>query len=188
MSSSFSVLFVRHGATHANVVGLRCGGDLDVPMIELGRRQALEVAQRIRDLRLPVGLIFTSPLKRAHETAMIISDGLRGVEVAVEPALAERRLGAWNMRPVGETQAAIDAGKTPPGGESNVEFIARVAHALDRIVPRLPERPLVVASRGVARAFGELLRVEGRRSLSNGEIVHFDLAPFVGLGPDRASP
>ena len=84
MSPSRPLVFVRHGATHANIAELRCGGDLDVPLIELGRRQAIATAQRIRDLRLPIGLIFTSSLQRAHETATIISDELRGVEVAVE--------------------------------------------------------------------------------------------------------
>src|SRR5436309_2886958 len=111
MSPSRPVVFVRHGATYANVAGLRCGGDLDVPLIELGRRQALDTAQRIRESQLPVGLIFTSSLQRAHETATIISGELRGVEVAIEPALAERYLGAWNMRPISETQATFEAGE-----------------------------------------------------------------------------
>src|SRR6266581_1606297 len=171
MSPSQPILFVRHGATHANVTGLRCGGDLDVPLIELGRRQALDTAHRIRDSRLPVGLVFTSSLLRSHETATIISGELRGVEVAVEPALAERYLGAWNMRPISETQAPFEAGETPPGGESNAVFIERVARALDNIVPRLDEQPLVVASKGVARAICELLDLEWRQSLSNGEIA-----------------
>src|SRR5947208_15245441 len=105
MNTTRTLVFVRHGATHANIAELRCGGDLDVPLIELGRRQAVETAQRIRELRLPIGLIFTSSLQRAHETATIISGQLGGVEVTVAPALAERYLGAWNMRPINETQA-----------------------------------------------------------------------------------
>src|SRR5437764_11145661 len=52
MSSSRPLVFVRHGATQANIAELRCGGDLDVPLIELGRCQAVATAQRIRDLRL----------------------------------------------------------------------------------------------------------------------------------------
>src|SRR2546421_10773952 len=125
MSASPPLVFVRHGATHANIAELRCGGDLDVPLIELGRRQAVETAQRIRELRLPIGLIFTSSLQRAHETATIISDELRGVEVAVEPAFAERYLGTWNMRPIDETQAAFEAGETPLGGGAQPAFLWR---------------------------------------------------------------
>jgi len=185
MSPSRPLVFVRHGATHANIAELRCGGDLDVPLIELGRRQAVETAQRIRDLRLPIGLIFTSSLQRAHETATIVSDELRGVKVAVEPTFAERYLGTWNMRPINETQAAFEAGETPLGGESNAAFIERVGRGLEKILPRLEEQPLLVASKGVARAICELLGLEWRQILSNGEIARFDLAPFASRRPDR---
>src|SRR2546430_16730179 len=139
MSPSRPLVFVRHGATHANIAELRCGGDLDVPLIELGRRQAVATAQRIRDLRLPIGLIFTSSLQRAHETATIISDELRGVEVAVEPALAERSLGTWNMRPINETQAAFEAGATPPRRAANPALIGRGGTRLQKVMARAPE-------------------------------------------------
>ena len=33
-----AVLFVRHGSTAPNLAGLRCGGDLDSPLTELGLR------------------------------------------------------------------------------------------------------------------------------------------------------
>ena len=176
--SAGQLLFVRHGATDPNVAGLRCGGDLDTPLNELGRRQALEAATRIRELGLCVGVIFTSALRRAYDTAAIISAHLPGIEVVIEPALAERFMGAWNLRPIGETQKALEQRMTPPGGESDSAFIARVAGALENIMPRLPERPLVVASKGVARAMGEVLGMPRRTDLSNGELAHFDVAAF----------
>ena len=171
--------FVRHGATEANLAGLRCGGDLDVPLTDFGRRQAAEAALRIRELRMPVGLIVTSALKRTHETAAIIARMLQGVEVIVEPAFAERRLGEWNLRSAAETQAALVQGVTPPGGESNPEFLARIRDAMESLLPRLDEQPLLVGSKGVARAMGELLGLQGRHDLSNGQLAHFDLAAFA---------
>ena len=37
---------LRHGATVANLLGLRCSGDLDLPLAEVGRTQAVEAARR----------------------------------------------------------------------------------------------------------------------------------------------
>ena len=171
--------FVRHGATEANLAGLRCGGDLDVPLTEFGRRQAAEAALRIRELRLPVGVIFTSALRRTRETAEIISRLLHGVDVVIEPAFAERRLGEWNLRPVADTQAALASGQTPPGGEANDAFLDRIAGAVDSLLPRLGDQPLLVGSKGVARALRELLGQRGRQDLSNGQLAHFDLAEIA---------
>jgi 2,3-bisphosphoglycerate-dependent phosphoglycerate mutase len=178
-SPSRHLIFVRHGATEANLAGLRCGGDLDVALTEFGRRQAAEAALRIRELRMPVGLIVTSGLQRTRESAAIISRLLKGVEVVVEPAFAERRLGEWNLRPVAETQAALVQGVTPPGGESNADFLARIRDAMDALLPRLDDLPLLVGSKGVARAMGELLGLNSRQDLSNGQLAHFDLAAFA---------
>jgi broad specificity phosphatase PhoE len=71
----------------------------------------------------------------------------------------------------------IRRGRDPPGGESDGAFIRRVARALERIAPRLQEqRPLIVASKGVARAMCAVLGLPPRPSLVNGEITQFDLA------------
>lgn len=178
-SPSRHLLFVRHGATEANLAGVRCGGDLDVALTEFGRRQAAEAALRIRELRIPVGLIVTSALQRTRESAAIISRLLQGVEIVVEPGFAERRLGEWNLRPVAETQAALASGVTPPGGESNAEFLARIQDAMESLLPRLGKQPLLVASKGVARAMSELLGLNAAHDVSNGQLAHFDLAPFA---------
>lgn len=178
--SSLHLTFLRHGATEPNLQGLRCGGDLDAPLTELGRLQATQAALRIRELRISVGVIVTSRLVRTRETAQIVSRILHGVEVATEPAFAERRLGAWNLQPVAETEEALSQGLTPPGGESNREFIERVSAALQAWLPRLSEQPLLVGSKGVARVLRELVgRDQLRQPLANGALAHFDLSAFA---------
>ena len=168
--------FVRHGATAPNQAGLRCGGDLDVPLVELGRRQAEEAGLRIARLRPRVGLIVTSDMLRTRETAALIAKHLPGVPTLVEPGFAERRLGDWNLRSVNQTQPWLKARMTPPGGESDDEFVDRVAHALRRIKAHLYERPLLVGSKGVARVMGELIGVPHRLELDNGVVTEFDFA------------
>jgi probable phosphoglycerate mutase len=173
--------FMRHGATVANLAGLRCGGDLDLPLTQIGRRQAREAAQLLSRLALPIGLIVTSDLRRTRETADIIATSLPGVPVLIEPELAERRLGEWNLRSIAETQPWLTARCTPPGGESDAEFIDRIARGVRRIKTQLPMRPLLVGSKGVARAMGELVGWPHRLELENGEIAEFELAsrPFL---------
>lgn len=175
-SASRDLIFVRHGATALNLAGIRCGGDLDVPLVEAGRRQAAAAGERIRALGIPVGVIVTSDLRRTRETAEIICRLLRGVELVIEPAFAERRLGAWNMRSVADTETAVAAGVTPPGGESADEFFDRIAGAVETLLPRLDRCPLLVGSKGVARVLRELLGLPDRHALANGDAVRLDLS------------
>ena len=180
--TSLHLKFLRHGATEPNLAGLRCGGDLDSPLTDLGRRQAAQAALRIQELRLGVGVIVASRLARTRETAQIVSRVLHGVEVIIEPGFAERRLGQWNLRPIAETQAALAQGDTPPGGESNQEFVERIHAALEALLPRLTERPLLVGSRGIARVLRELAGLgesSGLQEVGNGQLAHFDLAQFA---------
>jgi 2,3-bisphosphoglycerate-dependent phosphoglycerate mutase len=169
--------FMRHGATEPNLAGLRCGGDLDVPLTDLGRRQAAQAGRRLRELGKAVGVIVTSDLQRTRETACIVAAALEGVEVVIAPGFAERHLGDWNLRPITDTEAELARGVTPPGGEPNEQFIARIAEAVETLLPH--RRPLLVASKGVARALGELLGQPVRQGLANGELAHFDLAAFA---------
>ena len=172
--------FVRHGATAPNLAGVRCGGDLDVPLTAMGRAQAAAVAERIARVEPPVKLIVTSDLKRTRETADIIARELSvvtpGVTMLVQPAFSERRLGQWNLRPIAETQPWLEARMTPPGGESDEQFTRRVAEAVRKIKRQLALRPLLVGSKGVGRVLGELIGLPDRLDLGNGEVWEFDFA------------
>jgi probable phosphoglycerate mutase len=168
--------FVRHGATAANVLRLRCGGDLDLDLVAAGRKQASEVARQIAKLEPPVRLIITSGLRRTIETATIIAYALGSVTLLVEPDFAERRLGEWNLRSIERTQSWFDQGLTPPGGESSHAFAARIARAAQRLKVCLPHAPLLVGSKGVARVLGELSGRPGLRELGNATLAEFDLS------------
>lgn len=173
--------FVRHGATAANLVGLRCGGDLDLPLTDQGRRQAQRVGRTLLQWRQPPTHIVTSDLQRTRETATLIA-GVIGASHAlpslvVEPSFAERSLGDWNLTPTADTEAAMRAGLVPPGGESNEAFHDRIVGALDRVRHLLGGSVLVVGSKGVARVLGEISGLPGRVALDNGVLCHFELGP-----------
>jgi probable phosphoglycerate mutase len=167
--------FVRHGATAPNLAGLRCGGDLDEPLSDLGRRQALDVARQLQASRARLGLIVSSGLLRTDETAGIIALALGGLRVTTLPGFAERRLGAWNLRPIAETQPWLAGGVTPPGGESRATFFERIVGAVEQLWPLLPQGVLLVGSKGVARVLGELTGRSDSASVANSQLLQFTL-------------
>ena len=175
--------FVRHGATAPNLAGLRCGGDLDVPLTDTGRQQARAAAQHIAGLGWHIGLVITSDLKRTSETASIIAKLLGGVEVLTEPAFAERRLGQWNLLPIADSQPWLEARLAPPGGEAHEAFAQRILGAAQALLPCLARRPLLVGSKGVARVLGELCQGaapnDRRPALANGGLLQFDLSTLT---------
>jgi 2,3-bisphosphoglycerate-dependent phosphoglycerate mutase len=166
------LLFVRHGATQPNLDGVRCGGDVDVPLTELGRQQIALAAQQMRSLGIDT--IVCSDLQRTVHSARIVSEALGGVPVRVIPEFRERLLGQWNGQPIEHTEAALRAGETPPGGESNETFRARTQQALDALAALPCRRPLVVASKGVARMLREVLGLPAQAPARNGELIRFD--------------
>ncbi len=188
---SFTFYFVRHGITAPNFSGLRCGGDVDLPMMDIGCDQAYLLARQIERMHLGIGLIVAGSLLRTRQTAAIVSGVLGMVPVEVEPLLNERRLGRWNNRPIAETEAPLARGETPPGGESEDQFEARVERALDHIKPYLERRPLLVSSKGVGRVLYRILGGEERMQVGNGEIMEFAVTPGVernGLRVSRLQP
>ncbi len=86
-----TIVLVRHGETDWNRER-RFQGHADMPLNEVGRSQASELAERL--LGEPVTAIYTSPLRRASETAKILADKL-GVEARTHEALREIDVGTW---------------------------------------------------------------------------------------------
>jgi len=110
----FTIYFVRHGITEPNFRGFRCGGDLDLPMMDIGCDQAYLLAKQIEKMHLRIGVIIAGSLIRTRQTAAIISGVLGTVPVELDPLMNERRLGQWNNRPISETEDMLKRGVTPP--------------------------------------------------------------------------
>ena len=183
----FTLYFVRHGITEPNFRGFRCGGDLDIPMMDIGCDQAYLLAKQIDKMNLHIGVIIAGSLLRTRQTASIIGGVLGDVPLIIEPLLNERRLGDWNNRPIADTEEQLANKVTPPGGESEDEFSARVAEALEHVRPYFERRPLLVSSKGVGRVIHRLLGGEERMQVGNGEIVEFAVAPGTGQADLRVS-
>jgi 2,3-bisphosphoglycerate-dependent phosphoglycerate mutase len=79
------LILMRHGATEPNLQGLRCGGDLDVPLAPVGVTQVRRAAKALQGLGLPIDVIVASDLQRTLASARLVSDTLGGLPVIVEP-------------------------------------------------------------------------------------------------------
>ena len=123
------ITFVRHGETAHNRDG-RLQGRVDLELSEKGLDQAARAAARFSDSK--VDRIFTSPLRRALQTAAAIAE-VCGAEIEIDDRLVELDYGEWDGRPLDEIRPARASGWmsdptfAPPGGESLVAVMARVA-------------------------------------------------------------
>lgn len=119
---------IRHGLTAWNVSG-RFQGHTDQPLSDDGRDQARALARYLEPL--DAADVWTSPLRRARETAAI---AFPTTDVRVDPRLMELHFGDFE----GSTQAENEAherwpwwfedpfGRRAPGGESYGELRERV--------------------------------------------------------------
>ncbi|MGC0142244.1 histidine phosphatase family protein [Pseudactinotalea sp. Z1732] len=88
---SATILFWRHGQTDYNAQG-RLQGQVDIPLNEVGRAQALAAAPALSQIE-PVAII-SSDLMRARDTAEYLAERT-GVAVSTDARLRERNFGAW---------------------------------------------------------------------------------------------
>jgi broad specificity phosphatase PhoE len=147
------MLLVRHGQSEWNALG-RWQGQADVPLSDLGRRQARVAAGVIGT----VDVIIASDLERAVNTATIIGEQLGVGPVILEPLLRERDAGEWSGLTRKEIDEAwpgyVDEHKRPPGFEPEDTFLERTHAGLARVHAEFDgAEALVVTHGGVIYAF-----------------------------------
>ncbi|GIE82633.1 phosphoglycerate mutase [Actinoplanes philippinensis] len=165
----------RHGNTDWNA-GSRVQGQTDVPLNELGRRQAADAAELL--VRLRPAAIVASDLSRAADTAAALA-ALTGLTVSIDERLRERHFGEWQGHTMAEVaaerpeeHARWTAGEDVVGGgvETLDDLGKRVCDALQDAARLAPAGgTVVVATHGAAarQGVGHLLgwRREQMRTL-----------------------
>jgi broad specificity phosphatase PhoE len=145
-----TVILVRHGETDWNREK-RWQGWADPPLNDEGRRQAAGLAERLRGV--PFDAVYTSDLRRAHETAEIVA-APHGVPVVADAGLREIDVGSWSGLTLAEIEERF--GDERPDGETREEHRARVRAAAARLIAAHPdERILIVTHGGTIRALAE---------------------------------
>ena len=89
--------YARHGQTVWNVENKICG-ITDSPLTDMGRVQAKELGEKILAEGLIIDEILYSPLSRAKDTALIVSE-ICGIPAREEARLVEQCFGKWEGTP-----------------------------------------------------------------------------------------
>jgi ribonuclease H / adenosylcobalamin/alpha-ribazole phosphatase len=147
-----TTLLLRHGQT-ALSVERRFAGRGDVPLTDVGERQAAAAAARLA-ARGGIDLVVSSPLVRAYRTAQEVAEA-SGAVLLADADLAETDFGDWEGLTFAEVMArwpeemaawmaSVDA--APPGGESLADAARRALGALDRLLSEHGSKTVVVVS------------------------------------------
>lgn len=151
---------VRHGETDWNRQK-KVQGHTDIPLNEYGRHLAEETAEGMKDIPIDIG--YTSPLKRARETAEIILKG-RNIPLLDEPGIQEIGFGIYEGIHTGtqEKEPGSDefnlfftdtASYIPPeGAESVEELYERTGQFLEELCGRreLEDKNILISTHGAA--------------------------------------
>ncbi len=134
------VILLRHGETDWNRVMRIQGGASDTPLNDTGRRQAQKAGRALANQQ--ISAVYSSPLKRAAETAGIIAGSI-GLEVQTVAGLREIGAGKYEgvltsdlgMRFSQLISTPDSSGRlpVPEGGESLEQVQARAWAAVSEI-------------------------------------------------------
>lgn len=179
---------VRHGESVSNLEG-RVQGQEDIELSARGHEQAHQVAAWSKAVsasllngaatideitigetkigEITIGEIWTSPLRRARETAAVIAAAL-GLPLMVEEQLCELHAGIFQGHLWADLETTFpeevsrwrsgDEHYAIPGGESRAQLAARGRSALETLARRSTPGMIVVAHGGVlTAALGSLM-------------------------------
>ncbi len=170
---ALTIYYLRHGETEWNALG-RLQGVQDIPLNDLGRKQAAHAGNILADLFVRDGrdkssLVFVaSPLGRARSTMELVRGELElpPTGYALDDRLREIGYGKWEGSTLAEMQVAdpeLFAKRqtekwtvAPPGGETYAAVQVRVRDWYDE----LTADTVAVAHGGTARALMVALGIE----------------------------
>ena len=138
------IYFVRHGQTDWNKVG-RLMGHTDIELNDFGKKQALTVKEKLNGVKFDK--VFASPLKRAKETADIISD----MEVITDKRLMERGNGELEGKLKSEIKVFPDF-NNPNDTTYNIEplndFKGRIYSFIEEVLKNHKGKNVLVVTHG----------------------------------------
>jgi broad specificity phosphatase PhoE len=150
-----TMILIRHGESTWNQER-RIQGNLDPGLSDRGRAQAALLARRLAGRA--VAAVYTSPLKRATETARVLADCL-GLRPQPLDDLREIGLGAWEGKTAEQIRVEsgdvydrwvdrpLDIGAAPDG-EPLEAFQQRAVRAMARIRAAHPSGELAIVTHG----------------------------------------
>lgn len=178
-----NIYLLRHGETDWNKDG-RIQGHTDIPLNQKGRAQIGQAAEVLAGLPFGIDSIYSSPLKRAYESAEIVADRLSydKKEIIVEPMLIERCFGEAEGLTAAEREAKFpnyqyaDTGYYFPGIEPYKDLLKRAEAVFKKITDSCKEdENILIVSHG-ALLFGMIAALTDEKISFFGNAVKLDSA------------
>lgn len=145
------IYFLRHGLDDET----RIGGWSNLSLLDEGVAQVKESANKIKEMNLPIVKIITSDIKRAEETASIVSNIIGVDNLEVNSNLREQNKGDLNGMPKEEADIkfpefknGVEIDTVYPNGESMMDMYNRTKKLLDYF-DSLEDNTLIVTHRGI---------------------------------------
>lgn len=145
-------LMIRHG--HTEAFGKGISGRLPgIHLSEQGRRQAEELIHRLSVATIDA--IYSSPLERARETALPLSNQ-RNIPVQISSALTEVGFGDWTGLSFEQLRNQsgwsrfnrFRSSSAPPRGELMLDVQARAVREVEQLRNRHPNQSVALFSHG----------------------------------------
>jgi broad specificity phosphatase PhoE len=157
------IYIARHGQNEDNANGV-LNGHRDMPLTDIGRAQAQEIANKIKEAGLRFDHIFSSPLSRALDTAKTIAATINGPEPEILGKLIERDFGSMTgiKQSKIEELCAPNIIKTetityflsPEGAETFPDLLARAKKLLDKLQTQFTDGNILLVTHG---DFGKMI-------------------------------
>ena len=146
---------MRHGEAESNVQKVLIDRDNGYPLTELGRKQVLATAKKLKKEN-KIDVILSSNLTRARQTAEIVGEIL-GIEPRFYSELGEHQFGVANGKSIKEYYQFFDSSdefltRTPEGGETGLAVRQRIYQFLkDQDQKYQGANVLIIGHRGPLR-------------------------------------
>ncbi|HPW45152.1 MAG TPA: histidine phosphatase family protein [bacterium] len=152
-SEMLEILLVRHGQTDWNVEK-RVMGRLDVPLNDIGKKQAEGIAQYLASAKIDA--IHASPVLRAAQTAQAIASKHPKIKIIMDERLSEINYGDWVKKSFADVEREYPevwknyhlkpAKVEIPGGESIADVAKRTKELIDDVISSYSKGRVVFVS------------------------------------------
>lgn len=148
-----TIYCVRHGQSEANLAQIMQGSKIDTPLTKLGQQQALAAKAKLANVSFDA--VYASPLKRAVQTANLISS----TTPTLDERLVEFDYGTWNGQLLTDLYAQypmyfdehhnlLPNSWEVSGGSTYAQVTAKLESFLAEVTKKHPDQTLLVVSHG----------------------------------------
>lgn len=190
-----NIYICRHGQNEDNANGI-LNGHRDLPLTDLGIQQAEELADGIKNNSLSFDTVYSSPLKRAKQTAEIISQTTNSPKPQILDDLIERDFGIMSGQRTADIEklCSPDIMKTSTvtyflkaeGAETFLDMFKRAQGVLDYLDSKHKSGSILLSTHGDfgKMLYGAFYKIDWREILKK---FHFGNCELLVLSKDSSS-